>query len=206
MTQQQLADEVGVSMRTIGNWERNEAIPRNRMGALMEALEMGDQGPEFGHDALLRRVGQLMKQRREELGLGRLAFAKHAGVGSDKTIKDLEFGRMLPLGSTLRRIEKGLRWRLGSIDDVMSSESRKASTIRMEEVDSHDSSPKVQLQAFTTLELLDELRIRLENLQKFVGGATPNAQELYGLAAMGHVPEHLEEDLEGDEDNEDDDA
>lgn len=37
-TQQQLAKEVGVGGRTIGNWERGETVPKNRMGRLNEIL------------------------------------------------------------------------------------------------------------------------------------------------------------------------
>lgn len=36
LTQQQLASAVGVGMRTVGNWERGENVPRNRMGMLRE--------------------------------------------------------------------------------------------------------------------------------------------------------------------------
>jgi transcriptional regulator with XRE-family HTH domain len=34
LTQQQLAAAIGVGMRTIGNWERGETVPLNRMGML----------------------------------------------------------------------------------------------------------------------------------------------------------------------------
>lgn len=202
LKQKELADMVGVTSRTVGSWERGETVPRNRMGALAEALGLEETEPEFGYEALLRRVGQLAKQRREELGFSRPAFAKHAGIGSDKTIAEFEFGRTLPMGGTQRKIEKGLRWRSGSIDDVMRGQDRKASSIRMEDLDKYDSSPREQLSKFTTLELLDELRDRLDNLATFMIGATPQAQQLYGLAAQGHIPEHLEE----DEDDEDSDA
>lgn len=37
MTQQQLAARIGVGLRTVGNWERGETVPQNRMAAL-EAL------------------------------------------------------------------------------------------------------------------------------------------------------------------------
>lgn len=38
MTQQQLADQVGVSLRTVGNWERGKSSPRNREGRLRQLL------------------------------------------------------------------------------------------------------------------------------------------------------------------------
>ena len=37
-TQQQLADELGASVRAVGNWERDEVVPRNTIGALEELL------------------------------------------------------------------------------------------------------------------------------------------------------------------------
>ena len=44
-TQQQLAAKVGVSTRSIGNWELGHRIPRNRIGALEEVLgiKLGDE-------------------------------------------------------------------------------------------------------------------------------------------------------------------
>lgn len=37
-TQERLAQEVGVGMRTIGNWERGETVPQNRMAKLRMVL------------------------------------------------------------------------------------------------------------------------------------------------------------------------
>lgn len=37
LTQAQLAERIGVGLRTVGNWERGETVPKNRMAAL-EAL------------------------------------------------------------------------------------------------------------------------------------------------------------------------
>ncbi|MDQ0735141.1 transcriptional regulator with XRE-family HTH domain [Arthrobacter agilis] len=38
LTQGQLGERVGVSLRTIGNWERGESVPRNKEGVLRSAL------------------------------------------------------------------------------------------------------------------------------------------------------------------------
>jgi transcriptional regulator with XRE-family HTH domain len=37
-TQQQLADALDVGLRTVGGWERGEAVPRNSIGALEDVL------------------------------------------------------------------------------------------------------------------------------------------------------------------------
>lgn len=38
MTQEELGAVIGVSLRTIGNWERGQTVPRNRAAALRAAL------------------------------------------------------------------------------------------------------------------------------------------------------------------------
>ncbi len=45
-TQQRLAKELGVGFRTVGNWERGETVPRNRMGMLQNLF-----GDEIDPDA-----------------------------------------------------------------------------------------------------------------------------------------------------------
>ena len=195
MTQQQLADELGVSLRTVGSWERGETIPRNRLAALAETLHL-EGAREFGTEALLRRVGQLAKQRREEIGLGRQGFAKEAGLGSDRTMTQFEFGRTLPNMISQRKIEKALGWRLGSIEDTMRMINRKAAEISMESLDVEDSlyldsqTPK-SLALYTDDELMDELRRRLKTDRR--AAVHPQRQDLYDLAASTNS-EHLEED------------
>jgi transcriptional regulator with XRE-family HTH domain len=62
-TQQQLAEAVGSSVRTVGGWERGETIPQNRLGALEFVLDV-DLGtgrtdsvdvpvPELGEDIVV---------------------------------------------------------------------------------------------------------------------------------------------------------
>lgn len=42
LTQQELAAKIGVGLRTIGNWERGESVPKNRMGMLREFFGMNE--------------------------------------------------------------------------------------------------------------------------------------------------------------------
>jgi transcriptional regulator with XRE-family HTH domain len=163
------------------------------MSALAELKAPMEQDREFGREALLRRLGQLAKQRREELGLGRVTFAKEAGLGSDKTLQDFEFGRRLAHGTSMRKIERALGWRLGVTDDILRDVNRKAASISMEDLDEFDSQPGGTLAQITTQELLAELIKRLSTLQQVVG--KPAGQELYGLAAS-HNMEHLEDEDE----------
>lgn len=44
-TQKQLADALGVSVRTVNDWENDRAYPRSSIGALEEVLGVGLDGP-----------------------------------------------------------------------------------------------------------------------------------------------------------------
>jgi transcriptional regulator with XRE-family HTH domain len=199
MTQQELADEVGVSKRTIGGWERGESVPRNRMAALAEVLGM-ESVSEFGHNAMLRQLGMLAKRRREELGLPRQGFSKEIGLGSDRTLVNFEFGRTLPSGTSQRKIEKGLGWRIGVIDELMRMTNRKATSVEMEHVDAEDSlyleSQGIKsIELFSDDELLAEVRRRMTESSRHLSEA---AQHMYGLAASTNT-EHLEGEDEDEE-------
>lgn len=43
LTQGELGEKVGVSGRTVGNWERGASIPRNRAARLVEVLNLDDR-------------------------------------------------------------------------------------------------------------------------------------------------------------------
>ena len=201
MTREELAERVGVPVEAIAEWEAGtKTVPKARMGSVRRALAVDELKSEFGQDALLRQLGKLAKQRREELGLGRVPFSKEIGLGSDSTTRDFEFGRRMPTGTTQRKIEKGLGWRLGAIEDAMRMLDRKATTITMEMLDAEDSlrvghdMPGLRPLAFASNdELLGELRRRLEGGTAFQRTEVSESAELYGLAASTNV-EHLEED------------
>ena len=205
MSVQELADTVGVSVKTAMVWENGTRdVPLGKVASVRKALNM-DEGPvpEFGHGALLRQLGRLAKQRREEIGLGRVPLAKEAGMGSDSTIRDFEFGRRLMSGTNQRKLERALSWRLGVIDDVMRMVDRKASTITMEDLDAEDSlhiaaaSGVRPLALVSNEDLLEELRRRLEKVPAPL--QQRDAQALFGLAASTNA-EHLEEDEHDEQD------
>jgi transcriptional regulator with XRE-family HTH domain len=198
MSRQELAERVGVTVKTVMDWEQGAMpVPLGKVGAVRKALEMGSETQsEFGPDALLRQLGRLAKQRREEIGIGRVPLAKEAGMGSDSTIRDFEFGRRLMSGTNQRRLEKALSWRLGVIEDVMRMVDRKASTITMQEVDAEDSLYLESqggvrgLALVSNEDLIEELRRRLEKAPAPM--QNKDAQNMFGLAASTNV-EHLED-------------
>lgn len=208
MSRQDLADKVGVPVEAVIEWEQGIApVPEGKVGAVRKALDIGgDSVPEFGPAALLRRLGQLAKQRREEIGMGRPSFAKEAGLGSDRTLVQFEFGRTLPSGASQRKIEKALDWKLGVIEDVMRMTNRKASDIGIEELDAEDSlylasrggvDPlnRRPLRYVSSEDLLEEIRLRLESAApppRLYGKPKPDVKDMYGLAASTNV-EHLED-------------
>ena len=203
MTQQELADNIGVSLRTVGSWERGETIPRNRIGALAELLGLEVGGREFGRDALKRRLGELARERRQkDLGVSREAMAASSGIQSTKTIRDFEYGATVPQDVTKEKLERALGWRRGAIDDVLRMVNTKASNITMDMVDSPALRPAARpLKGFATADLLKELLVRLPKLVEAAEAvdadeAEMDAQYLYGLAA-NNDPSHLERLQEG---------
>lgn len=94
---------------------------------------------EVETEAMVRRLGELAKQRREEIGVNRAKLAKEAEIDSEETITAFEFGKILPSADTQRKLEKALSWRLGVIEKIMEATGRAADTLRMEELDAEDS-------------------------------------------------------------------
>ena len=154
-----------------------------------EALRELEDGREWGTQALLRAVGRLAKQRREEFGLSRVNFAKEVGL-SDSIVRDLEIAHHVPMSKSLWKIEKGLQWRHGSIAEVLES-GRRASDVSMDDFDDEAVAfpePKLGLRDVPTDALLAEVMRRLSVLQAGLG-SKPD----FDLAASSNR-EHLEDD------------
>jgi len=136
---------------------------------------------DYGQDAMMRRLGLLAKQRREEMGLGRVAFAELAGLGSDSTVQQFEFGQRWPRPQTLRKLEVALGWRNQVIDAMTEDLNRAASSVTFADLDKPAETPAPRpLSAFSTAELLREVASRMEALQAGLGASD---QHHFDLAA-----------------------
>lgn len=122
---------------------------------------------ELGQKDLVRQLGMLAKQRREEIGLGRIALAKEAGIEASEHIVDFEHGKRPPSGDTQRKLEKALGWRLGVIEDVMGITDREASTVTMEELDAEDSLYLASRGAISSLAFVSDDDLLAEVARRF---------------------------------------
>lgn len=76
MTQQQLADLVGVDRKTVDNWEHRRTSPRNRMGALKAwAPELAGEEPDAERD---KEMLHTSIDRMDAAGLAKLVEAYKA--------------------------------------------------------------------------------------------------------------------------------
>jgi transcriptional regulator with XRE-family HTH domain len=190
LQQGELAEMLGVSMRTIGNWERGQTVPRNRMAALEEALAEHLEPRKTNH-AMLLRLGQLARQRREEKGLSRNLVASESGVKSETTIQNFEYGKTLPMPIYQKALEEVLEWKSGVIEQMMASGVEPGDvTSEMLDLPRRDMWPEAapgSLQGVSLDELLGEIRRRVTGASDPVDtvrfGAAPSAQDEVMLAA-----------------------
>jgi len=147
----------------------------------------------YGSEAMMRRIGLLAKQRREEMGLGRVPFADLAGLGSDSTVQQFEFAHRWPRPQTLRKLEKALGWRNQVIDELVESTWLNSAEITLADLDKPAVEPAPRpLDAFSTAELLREVASRIDALQSGLG--VTQEQHHYDLAAS-------DDHVEGEDDN-----
>jgi len=146
-----------------------------------------NEGRDYGPAAIKRRLGLLAKERREQMGLGRISFAETAGVGSDSTVQQFEFGQRWPRPQTLRKFEDALGWKYCITEDILFSKQA-ASSITAEDlddpaIDRGDGGAKM-LRQLTTQQLVAELGRRVERLEsRGVPGMGAMSRSEYDLAA-----------------------
>lgn len=178
MTQGELAQEVGVSLRTISNWERGHSVPRGRMGALVEALGFENDLPAMSVEEAL---GKLVSEARVQMGLSKERLAEIAGVAKN-TLLHFEQGKRMPFDQTQRKIEDALGWRQGSIREVqMNSSEIDPESLTIEDMGGEVQVEDVKRTAVMRLsneDLLAELGRRLGVQQ-----IAPLTQESFGLVA-----------------------
>lgn len=210
MTQQELADAVGVSLRTVGSWERGESIPRNRLGAVREALDISS--PEDDNRAMLAR---LLREQLSVFGVGTETFAKrHLPERSLRPFYSWVAGAAAPQLKNRAELEDALGWERGSITKILDAPITE--TISLAEVRDWAAAgiaaPAVARAAeLSSDELVAELGRRLlvaeAKLSVYEGhepaepaeDPLPPVRNLFGLAAHnadhpGRMSEHLEED------------
>lgn len=91
LTQEQLASYVGVTLRTIGNWERGASVPRNRLAKVHEVLpelsDQDDRGVDLRSASDAEVLAEIARRfaRREDEEHVRSAAITQAGVSPATT-------------------------------------------------------------------------------------------------------------------------
>jgi transcriptional regulator with XRE-family HTH domain len=113
MSQSQLAYAVGVSLRTVGSWERGESVPRSRMGAIREALDL-----EPPNDNRLE-LGRLIREELEASSRGPSDIVRDWPESGQRSFYSWAKGSIVPLAKSRARLEDSLGWRRGSVNQIL---------------------------------------------------------------------------------------
>lgn len=97
LTQEALAQRVGVSMRSVGNWERGEGVPRSREQRVRDALQgywpgessstrAADDLSSVSDARLLAEIARRFDRGREDVGIDDSSAATRQAPGSGATV------------------------------------------------------------------------------------------------------------------------
>lgn len=116
ITQADLAKRLGVSMRTVGSWERGESIPRNRLGAIRELLGLGDGFAEKdSRTELVRLMGEQMTLD----GLGPTQFIRRLPSSMERSFYLWMKGTAVPRQDSRPALEEALGWETGAVTRIL---------------------------------------------------------------------------------------
>lgn len=180
LTQQELADIVGVSRRSVGSWERGESIPRNRLAAVREALGI-ESNDESGKKALARLLDMWLVRE----GMGPDKFARAVNPANFRLVYAWRAGTSAPQKKNRPLLEDVLGWRRGSVTEVLeASDSIYWGLDRVEPA--KEAQPLLEARELSTPDLVQELMRRVLEMDHELStrnAPTDNVRSLFGLAA-----------------------
>ena len=103
MTQQELAEHLGVSGDTVDKWEREKLTPSE-----LSLYRVFKWFAEDIPDTRVKRdkgIGKVIKKRRQEWAMSTLGLARHLGVCFG-TVRDWELGNSIPQSSSMVRLSE----------------------------------------------------------------------------------------------------